>query len=184
MEILEYVSGVLGVTISIIIYQQKECDKLLVCKIISDIVWGLQFYSTGKDTAAVMSAVAVFRDVIFLIHAKKNKKVGVGWLVLFMTLAVSSSFVVLGDGVSLMIPAPLSILAGACSALSAFSFWLGVPRYSRRIAFPYSTGMIIYDIFGGAGQICWFGLANESFTIISSIIGIIRLDLLFSGREK
>lgn len=183
MEILEYISGVLGVTISIIIYQQKDRDKLLICKIISDIIWGLQFYSTGKDTAAVMSFVAIFRETIFLIHAKKDKKVGVGWLIVFMSLAVSSSFISLGGGVSFIIPAPLSLLAGACSALSAFSFWLGVPRYSRRIAFPYSTGMIIYDIFGGAGQICWFGLANESFTIISSIIGIIRLDLLSLQRK-
>lgn len=176
MKILEYVTGVLGVAISVIIYQQKDRDKLIICKIISDIIWGLQFYSTGKDTAAVMSAVAVFREAVYLVHAKKDKKVGVSWLALFMSLAVASSFVSLDGGVSLIIPAPLSIMAGVCSALSAFSFWLGIPRYSRRIAFPYSSAMIIYDIFGGAGQVCWFGLFNESFTIVSSIVGIIRID--------
>lgn len=177
MKIIEYVTGVLGIAISIIIYQQKERKNLLICKMISDIIWGVQFYSTGKDTAAVMSAVAIFRELIYIIYARKNKKVGVGWLIVFMTLAVSSSFVSLDGGVSFLIPAPLSILAGTCSALSAFSFWLGVPRYSRRIVFPYSSSMIIYDIFGGHGQICWFGLLNESFSIISSVVGIIRIDI-------
>ena len=177
MKVLEIISGILGVTVSIIIYQQKDRTHLLYWKLISDAVWSLQFYSTGKDTAAIMSVVAIFREFIYIIHAKKDKKVGVGWLIVFMTLAASSSVISLKGGISFVVPAPLSVLAGLCSAISALSFWLGSPPKSRIIAFPYSTGMMIYDIFGGTGQIAWFGLLNESFTFLSSAIGVIRLDL-------
>ena len=94
-----------------------------------------------------------------------------------MTLAASSLCVSLNGGISFVVPAPWSIVAGLCSAISALSFWLGSPPKSRKIAFFYSTGMILYDIFGGTGQVAWFGILNEAFTFISSFVGVLRLDI-------
>lgn len=184
MKILELITGILGVTVSAIIYQQKDRRRLLYWKFISDIVWGLQFYSTGKETAAIMSAVAMFREIVYIIYAKKEKKVGVGWLVVFMTLAASSSAITFDGGFKFVVPAFLSVVAGLASAISALSFWLGSPPKSRIIAFPYSTGMMVYDIFGGTGQVAWFGILNESFTLISSIVGIIRFDLKKKAKKS
>lgn len=63
-------------------------------------------------------------------------------------------------------------MLGICSAVSVISFWIGNPRLSRILSYPISACMLTYDVACGAV----FGIVNELFTVISSIIGAIRLD--------
>ena len=66
-----------------------------------------------------------------------------------------------------------SVLPATASFLSVISFWQQKPRVSRLLSLPISACMLTYAIMSNS----WAGIANEVFTVSSTVIGIIRYDI-------
>ena len=74
---------------------------------------------------------------------------------------------------------PLSLLTMAASILSNISFFIGVPKYTRRFAIVISLCMGTYGFCNGSIA----SVTNESLMIISAVAGIISRDLgEYSGK--
>ena len=58
------------------------------------------------------------------------------------------------------------------SILSIISFYIGITKTSRILAYPISSCMLTYDI----ANISVAGIINEILTLTSSIIGYLRHD--------
>lgn len=178
-EIIAQSVGMLGIVANFIIYQQKERKRMLRWKRFADLVWVFVYLAlvwAGNPTAIAGSAtcvVGIFRETVFLHHDKKWAQ-SKWWLVLFIALMIGSSFVSLKLTHAVISPKTLYyFLPGLASTMAVVSFWIGKPRVTRLLVFPISGAMITYDIiiFSVAG------FANELFTFVSAIVGIIRHDM-------
>lgn len=152
--------GALGIIANMLIYQQKTEKNLLLLKLISDIIWAIQYALLHAYGATATAMIAILRECVFL-NQKKGEENNL-WLVFFLFLAVCSA-IFTWQGM-------MSILPVFGSILSIISFWKHIPSLSRGLAVPISVSMLTYDILCGS----YAGILNEVLTLISSAIGIIR----------
>lgn len=160
MNIYAWLSGILGITANVIIYQQKNGKQVLIYKLISDFIWAYHYYTLDAYSGMAVAMVGVLREIVFLTQQKN--KVSKIWLIIFIGIAVICAFFT-WKGV-------ISILPAAASILSVISFWKANPEFTRIIAYPISICMLTYDIVYKS----YTGITNEILTLISSTIGILR----------
>lgn len=156
--------GVLGMAACIMIFQQTERKKMLIWKMIADSLWLIQYVLLGAYGGVGTTAVAVLRGAVFLKWDPRQKG---GKLVL-------TAFLIISVAVGLLTwKNAFNLFSMAASVIAIVSFWIGNPKLSRILAFPISTSMLIYDV----AYLSIMGIFNESFSMISSLIGIIRHDV-------
>lgn len=163
MKIISDIFGVVGVLLTVILYQQKNRKSLLVYKLIIDVVWLGHYAFMGAYSGAVVCVIAALRELIFVKRDPRNKK-GIIWLPIFIVIAIVSTIFTWNNA--------FSILTCLASCIAVVSFFIGKPRLSRLLVFPISTCMLIYDIACGS----FAGICNECFAISSSAVGIILHD--------
>ena len=161
---LSYIFGTIGIVCTVIIYQQKNGKGLLISKLISDAIWFVHYALIGAYSGAAIAVIAIIREAVF-IKVDKSKKTSSVWLIVFIILSIAGSIATWKDFYSL-----LPAIASICAIIG---FWIGNPKISRILAYPISLSMLIYDVSG----LAYFAIANELFTITSSIIGNVRYDL-------
>ena len=156
-----YVVGALGIAANVIIYQQKSGKKLVFWKLISDVLWALQYIMLGAYSGAAVAVIGIFREIVFYNNDKKWARSRL-WLLFFICVSVLSGI--------LTFKSVFSLLPMVASVLSILGFWRKSPSLSRVLAFPISASMLTYDIYA----VSYMGIVNEVLTIISAIIGIKR----------
>lgn len=155
--------GYIAILASMLIYQQKTRKNLLICKAVTDMLWIIHYFLLGAYTGAVVTCVALVREVVFFRSDWRDKN-SKPILVLFLCISVACSVLTWG-GV-------FSIFAMLGSMLSIVSFWIGEPKVSRVMAFPISGCMLIYGVANGSVAV----LINEVLVMVSSVIGILKHD--------
>lgn len=155
--------GYIAIVASMLIYQQKTRKNLLISKAVTDALWIIHYFLLGAYTGAVVTCVALVREVVFFRSDWRDKN-SKPILVLFLCISVVCSVLTWG-GI-------YSIFAMLGSMLSIVSFWLGEPKVSRIMAFPISCCMLIYGVANGSMAV----LINEVLVMVSSVIGILKHD--------
>jgi hypothetical protein len=163
MMLVGKVAGYIAIVASMLIYQQKTRKGLLIWKAVADVLWIVHYFLLGGYTGAVVTCVALVREVVFFRSGRHNKN---SKLVLAAFLCVSVVCSVLTWG------GVFSLFAMLGALLSIVSFWLGVPKVSRIMAFPISICMLTYGVSQGSVAV----LINEILALISSTVGILRYD--------
>ena len=163
MKIISDIFGIIGVLLTVILYQQKSRKSLLVYKLIIDVVWLGHYAFIGAYSGAVVCVIAALRELIFVKRDPRSKK-GIIWLPIFIAVAMISTVFTWNNA--------FSLLTCIASCIAVVSFFIGKPRLSRIFVFPISTCMLIYDIACGSVA----GIINECFAVSSSAVGIIRHD--------
>ena len=157
------VFGILGICSTVLIYQQKTRKGLVLSKLLSDVIWFLYYFSLMAYSGAAIALIGMLRELVFVNKEKKWAKHPL-WLVLFLTLSFGCAYFTWKNA--------FSLLPCIASAVSVISFWIGNPKLSRIMSYPISACMLTYDI----ACVAVLGIINELFTVISSIVGAIRLD--------
>lgn len=160
---LSTIFGILGMCTTVLIYQQKTRKGLILSKLLSDVIWFLYYICLSAYSGAAIAVIGMIREIVFINREKKWAK-HQGWLVFFLLLSFGSAIITWKN--------IFSILPCTASAISVISFWIGNPKLSRKLSYPISACMLTYNITSDAV----IGVINEIFTIISSVIGTIRLD--------
>ena len=153
--------GFLGIGANALIYQQKTGKRLLMLKLISDVLWALHYFLIGGYSATVIAVLGVFRESVFFNQDKKWAQSRL-WLLLFIVISIIGSILTL-KGIFSLFP----MLA---SVISVISFGFNKPKLSRILAIPISCLMMTYDIVFSS----YMGIVNECFTLTSTIIALIR----------
>ena len=169
MFALSMIFGAFGILVNALIYQQKTGKRLLVYKLISDVLWALHYLTLAAFSAVGIALVGVVRESIFLNRGKRWADTKL-WLLLFALLSVASA--------ALTWNSFLSALPAVASLLSVFGFWQAKPKLSKLLAYPISACMLTYDICVKS----YMGIANEVFTLISTTLAVISM-LYVSGKR-
>lgn len=163
--------GYLGVLMNLIIYQQKTRTGILVAKLLSDIIWSAHYLLLGAIPGFLVACIGIAREITF-IKVDKKSLTGRVFLGVFIAAAITSAVLTWENA--------LSALPAAASVTSVIGFFISIPSLSRVLSFPISLCMGIYSYTNGSIA----GVTNEIITVISSFIGIIRLDIKKNGDLK
>ena len=155
--------GILGILTTVIIYQQKENQRMLVWKLISDLFWVLHYLALGANSVAVVTIVAIMRSIVLLCRRYRWAQ-SRAWLAVFMVSSFVLSVLAYKDWTSLL---PM-IGSQAC----IIAFWIGKPKVTRIISIPSALMFLNVTLNGSL-----WGMLCESFLLASAIIGFIRHDV-------
>lgn len=124
----------------------------------------MHYFLIGAYTGGFICIISICRSLVFMNDDKKWAQSKL-WLVLFLTLGVCSTAYTWAG--------PKSLLALGASISAIISYWQPSPRISRILAFPISICMGCYGALNGSIPV----IINETLSVISSIIGIIKHDI-------
>lgn len=156
--------GILGILTTVVIYQQKENQRMLVWKLISDLFWVLHYLALGANSVAVVTIVAIMRSIVLLCRRYRWAQ-SRAWLAVFMVSSFVLSVLAYKDWTSLL---PM-IGSQAC----IIAYWIGKPKVTRIISIPSALMFLVNVTLNGS---LW-GMLCESFLLASAIIGFIRHDV-------
>lgn len=171
MKVISDILGILGILITVIVYQQKKRESLLISKLVLDLVWLLHYCFISAYSGAAVAAIAAFRELVYVKRDRNNPK-GIVWLPIFIVVAIVCTVLTWNN--------MFSLFTCLASCIAVVSFFIGNPKLSRILAFPVSACMLTYDV--ACGSIA--GVINESFAMISSLVGIIRYDRKKNAIER
>lgn len=171
MDIIIQIIGAFGILASIISFQCKKHNSILFFRTLNEFIFAIQYFLLGAYTGMIVNLVGCVRNIIFSKQISKNKKTT------FSIIIFSIMFVVFGFAVW---QGPKSLLIIFAKVLSTLAYGNKKTTIVRIIIFVTSTSWLIYNcyVFSIAGVLC------EAFTLISLIVGIIRLDIIPSLRKK
>ncbi len=155
--------GVAGIVCNVLVYQQKDPKRLLTVKLTGNVVWCLHYALMGAVSGAAITFLAVCRELTFRSVDRQGRSGKIAMAV-FLVLACGSAAVT-WQGYH-------SLLTALASFLSVISFGKAIPPLSRKLCVPIAVSMWVYNLIVGS----WMGLINESFTFISTLVGMWRHD--------
>ena len=156
--------GILGIITTVMVYQQKERKKMLIWKLITDLVWILHYYLLGGYSACAITVVAIFRSIVFMNNDKKWAQ-GRKWLYIFLTASLVMSL--------LAWQGPITLLTLGSSIISIVAYWMPKPGSTRLLTVPAAVLYLTYTILCKSKE----GFICELFLLSSTIVGIIRHDI-------
>ncbi len=152
--------GFAAVAVSFFIYLQKSRQRILFCKLITDILWVLHHMMIFSYTAALTTACAIVRELVFSAEhkLKAHNKV---WLYVFAALFAFSAYITWKDA--------YSVIPAAYSIVTTFALWHKKIAVTRSCIFCGSLCMLFYGLHYGSIAT----VINEILTMISIVIAII-----------
>lgn len=160
LTLLSTAFGFVGIIANMIIYWQKNREKMLFAKLFADIVWTAHYGLLGAMTGAVTCGISILRETVFL-NKKHRWAQSNLWLILFA--AVSAGFGIAGWNNI------INIFPIIASILSVISFAIGKPSLSRILQIVISVLFLGYDIY----VMSYAGMINEFCTLTSVGIALI-----------
>ena len=156
--------GFVGMTLTIISFQKKQSKGILFFQVLSASAYFFHFLLLGAYTGSIMNIFGAARNVIF--YHKDKPWVGHRfWLYLFIAIYIICAVLTWKNIFSLL---PLiGMIVGT------ISFWMKNPKYIRLIMLLSPPCWFTYNLVTGSIP----GMITEIFTVISIVVGIIRLDI-------
>ena len=154
--------GFVGVAFFIASYQIKSNKALFLCQLIGCLIFCIQFFIMGAYTGALSLVINIIRNLL-LIKIKDWKWVSSKWtmlVILGMLIAVTAYT---WDGL-------ISLLPFIMVAATTIGYWSNNAQKIRLSQFIGSPCVLIYDILIRS----WGGVLNETITLVSIIISVIR----------
>ncbi len=165
MDIIIQLIGVLGILASVISFQCKKHNSILIFRTMNEFIFAIQFLLLGAYTGMAMNLIGCVRNVIFTKQVSENKKTVASTVVFAILFFVLGIFTWQGKK---------SVLIIIAKILSTVAYSNKNTTVVRTVLFITCTSWLIYNycVFSIAGVLC------EAFTLVSLFIGMIRLDVM------
>ncbi len=166
MEIVGHILGFIATAILISSYQIHNKQKLLVTQTIGVACFCVHYILIGAYSGFALNVVCAIRNLIYNYMEKKGKK---GWVIpAFLSLCIAGVSVFSWDGYH-----SLFIISGLM--LNTFAMGVCNTQNLRKTILISCPLVLAYNLF----ELSFGGALNESLSIISAAIGIVRYN-----REK
>ena len=165
MNIVIQLIGGIGILASLVSFQCKKHNSILCFRTLNEVVFAIQYLLLGAYTGMAMNLIGCVRNMVFTKQISKDKKTTVSTIVFAVIFFVFG--ILTWQGMK-------SILIIVAKVLSTVAYGNKNTTVVRTIIFITCTSWLIYNycVFSIAGVIC------EALTLISLLIGIVRLDVV------
>lgn len=157
--------GTLAIIITAYALQLNKKNKILVCQIISNTLYLIQYFLLDALTASGASLISIFRGSILFYYDKTNKKKS-KLILLCIILAIFIMTI-------LTYKDYFSIIAFFASFLYTLGIWQNNLKLFRKIALITPILWFIYNIHVSA----YISIFASCMEFISAVIAIYRLDI-------
>ena len=170
MQIAAQIAGIFALIFSVLSYQLRTKQQILITQMICVVLFVLHFlllyFSGTKDalTGAALNAVSLVRNTAFMIADKKQASPKVRLLV-----AVCFCLVIVAAGI-LTWNSALSLLFITAMLLNAVAMSMKEPQMVRIFILCSAPFAFTYDFFTSSIG----GVINEAFSAVSSAVALIR----------
>ncbi len=169
MDFIKIIAQILGVgafIFSAVSFQAKSFKMINTLKIISQIMFTVQYLMLGAFTAMFMNMFSFLRGFVYVDLEKKQKSTVLAQIIF------SLIFILLGiltwDGI-------IGVMAIMGTVLQTIAFGNSKPSNIRLINLPTCFMWMAYNChYRSVG-----GLLSDAFSLVSIVIGILRLDIPF-----
>ena len=170
--------GYLAMIITILSYQAKTQKNIVTIQIFSTLTFTIHFILLEAYSGAILNLIGTIRAIIF---SQRDKKWGAHyvWVIIFILLTFLSYFLT----VFIIIPEPtvktylVELLPTLGFIATTFSLRMNNAKLVRRYSLLNSPLWLTYDIINGS----WGGAITETFSIVSILIAMFRLDFKKKG---
>ena len=70
MREIAQIIGFFGIVANLLIYQQKTQNRVLLFKLISDIIWAAHYFLLGAFSGAAVACIGILRESVFMLSKK------------------------------------------------------------------------------------------------------------------
>ncbi len=159
--------GYIAVLENLFIFSCKKQDNIIRLKLLSDLLWVINFLCLGSITGALLNVVGVARETIFYLKDKNKFASYPFWLPVFiLATLISPAIECVNAGRFIAI----TIIPTIGSVATVLSLYQKNPQTTRNIAFFAQTLWLIYCV---ALMNIPAAFAN-GFSLVSALIGTIR----------
>lgn len=173
MEIFAQIIGIFAMAFNIFSYQQKQQKNVISFQLIGSALFTIHFFTLKAFMDGLLNAIGIVRAIVYL---KKDvfKSDNVLWLIGFEILYAASyvlTFTVFGNQFT-PINAIIELLPLVGMTATTFAFRSKSAKTTRILGLVSSPSWLIYNILSFAIG----AIFCEVFSLISIIVGLIRLD--------
>jgi hypothetical protein len=160
-EIIGQALGIIATIITFISYQANTKRSLLIIQSIATLCTCLSYFFLGATSGFALNIICLIRNAIFYFQKEGTKLQYISASILSLVMAFVGAFSWQG---------PISLLIIIALAANTVYLSFGKPQLLRQSVLVTSTMVLIYNIF----VFSIGGITNESISIISSAIGVVR----------
>lgn len=165
METMGQIFGLVAMALNIVSVQFKKPRQLFICRMVSGLLWALNFLFLGSPTGAIINLVNIVRSV-FLLREKTSTK---PFLYITILLYTVTGLLTMDYHLSILLLVDFLIIVGQVA--DSIGMWTKNLRYIRRCQlFAISPIWLIHNIL----VFSIGGIITETFTMISTLIAMYR----------
>ena len=156
------ICGGLATALAFLIFQQKKRSRILLLKLICDVLWVLHFFFLQAYSGMAISLVACGREILFSQLGKRSNKKPLPLLFVFLTLNTCSVALTWTGGWSVC-----SLISGW---LGTLAYWQTVPNRIKLISLGVCASQITYAVAIQSRS----AFINELITVTSIALFFLR----------
>lgn len=159
--------GAAAVIENAFLYVPVKRERIIVLKLISDLMWAVNYLLLGKFTGTALNTIAAARECVFYQRGKYKWADSVLWVGLFIMLVLISPVLEwLTAGVFTVVP----LLAAVGSTILVVALF---QKNTRVIKLMTLAGLVLWLTYAAlSGNVP--GVVNNLVCIVSCVIGIVR----------
>jgi len=167
-EIIAQIIGIIAVVFAILSFQAKTDRYLLIMQTGAAFLFCIHYGMLGAYTGMAMNSVSVVRNIVYY---NKDKKIFSGWLppVFFASVMALFGIFTWQGWHSLLVIVGLIV--------NSIGMSLRSPQNIRKSVLISCPLVLVYNVF----ELSIGGIINESFSIVSAVVGILRDKRMHKG---
>lgn len=165
MQLIIRALGICGLATSVLSFQFKRHKRIVLCKMLSELLFSVQYFLMGAYTGCLLDLVSGSRNFLFYKLVEKKRST-LPVIILFSLLVV-----VLGLA---SWAGPISLLPVAAKVLTTVSYGMKNERLLRFITLPSCFCWIAYNAVVGN----WEAMLSDGLSLISILIAVYKFDIL------
>lgn len=162
VQIIYYIVSVLSIFLFVASVQFKEKKHILLTQAFASMCYFVAYFILGAYSGCAIELIEQSKDFVFYGFEKKNKKIPVFMLVIFVGLLIIASILTFDGFVSLL---PLII-----NLAYFISSYMKNPKYIRIVMLICGFIWLAYNILIGAYII----IIGNALEIVSAIVSLVR----------
>ncbi len=164
-QILIQLLGFVAMGESFLIYIQKSHKRMLMAKLINDVLWTIHYFLLGAISGAVLSLITIGRETVFYNNDKKWARSPL-WVFAFIIISWVSVITTWQGPISALAATGTTFTIIGLSSKSAF--------VSRLLCVPAQVFWCIYPFYMHS----WGGFSSSIIVLMSAVVGLIKFDIL------
>jgi len=165
MNVFAQILAIFGLLFLIISVQLNNKLKILFCKIISNIFYGLQYLFLSAFSGACMSLLSLIRNIVFYLYNKNKSKIPISALIIFLIIMFVVSFWTFDT--------LLSLIPIFATMIHTYAVWQDNLKVYRFLSLIGAISWIVYNMLMGA----YISAGASCIEFINAAIAIYRHDI-------